>query len=238
MKRLLTVVAAIVILALGGSAFAAGISATTHMGPGGKRFAVGGYMSMGMALAAGDGIPEMYGVDESDEFARFAGGGGVYFDFFFTRMVGLETGLGFLGKGTRLKGEINVAGFSDDFNARMKIIYMEIPIAVKLNIRNFRLSLGIGLWFALSGKTVSKDGGTKTTHDFDGDDWEEMHRVNIGPRFAVGYAIPVGPVSIVPSVTWMFHLVNDLDNDSIPGNEEYSARAMNIMFNVGAEFGF
>ena len=140
---------------------------------------------------------------------------------------------------------MNFFGQQVDYEIKYKLIYMEIPIAAKLNIHNFQATMGIAFWFALAGKTISETDDDTTTHKWDGDDdWDRVRRVNLGPRITLGYAIPVGPVFIVPSITWMFHLINDLDEDEINddigpnSNEDFKARAMNIMFNVGAEFGF
>ncbi len=246
MNRLSMVGLALVAVLMCSNASAQGAAVSTGGGTGGySPFVVGAYMSMGIALAAGDGVPEMWGLDEDDEKARFAGGGGAYFDLYFSEMFALQAGIGFVGKGTRGEGDISIFGQQVDYKIKYKLIYMEIPIAAKLNIHNFQATLGIAFWFALAGKTISEQGDDTTTHKWDGDDdWDRVRRVNLGPRITLGYAIPVGPVSIVPGITWMFHVINDLDEDEINddigpnSNRDFKARAMNIMFNVGAEFGF
>ena len=64
--------------------------------------------------------------------------------------------------------------------------------------------------------------------------WDDMsiRRVNMGPRIVLGYAIPLGPVSLVPGASWSMHVISEFKE----GGD--AARAMNIMFNVAGEFGF
>ncbi len=247
MKKLSMVGLALVAVLICSNASAQDAAVSTSGGTGGySPFVVGAYMSLGIALAAGDGIPEMWGLEEDDEKARFAGGGGAYIDFYLSEMFALQTGIGFVGKGTRGETDVTIApGEQIEYKLKYKIIYMEIPIAAKLNIHNFQATMGIAVWFALSGKWISEQGDDSTTHKWSGDDdWDQIHRVNLGPRITLGYAIPIGPVFIVPGVTWMFHVINDLDEDEInddigpASDDEFKARAMNIMFNVGGEFGF
>jgi hypothetical protein len=91
--------------------------------------------------------------------------------------------------------------------------------------------------FALSGKIKSKIDDHEDTHTVSGDDWDYTHRANIGLRVGLGYAIPVGPIAIVPGLSWSMHLINDIKGR--PADDaNCKARAMNLMFNVGVEFGF
>jgi hypothetical protein len=117
-------------------------------------------------------------------------------------------------------------------------------VAFKLNIHGFQAAFGIALWVALAGKRTSADETsvvhTKWTSDGD-PSWAMYHRANVGPWVNMGYAIEVGPVEIVPSVTWMMHGINDLDNDGIPPftiETDFQLRAMNVMINCGAQWGF
>jgi hypothetical protein len=83
---------------------------------------------------------------------------------------------------------------------------------------------------------------------WDGDDWDHFRRFNFGLKLVLGYAIPIGPVSLVPGFCWSMHLINEYKD--IPDEEEATqvggsrisyydqARAINFMFRVAGEFGF
>jgi hypothetical protein len=189
-------------------------------------FVVGAFMSMGMAMTVGD-LKMGY-----DQKPRFAGGGGAYFDFYLTEMFALEGGVGFIGKGYRLKEEI----LDEEYKAWTRIIEMEIPLGVKLNIKGFQASVAIAIDFALSGKTKAKSDNSENTHTWGDDDWDLCRRANLGPRVALGYAIPIGPVALVPGLSWSMDLINQAKGDA--ADADVKARGMNLMFNVGAEFGF
>ena len=97
--------------------------------------------------------------------------------------------------------------------------------------------------FALAGKSKSEgeiEGLDMSAEvKWNDDMWDSYRRFNIGPKIVLGYAIPVGPISIVPGISWSLHLLNeykDLDDDDFEENDDDSIRAMNIMFRVGAEF--
>jgi hypothetical protein len=187
---------------------------------------VGAYMSMGMAhliIDYGDG-------DGPDLKPRFAGGGGAYLDFYLMEMFALEGGISFIGKGARYD--------IDEFDAKVweRIIYMEIPLGVKLNIHGFQASLTIGLEFALSGKTKAKSDEDEDSHTWGDDDWDLYRRFNLCPRITLGYAIPVGPVAIVPGITWMIEVINNAKDEA--DDAHVKIHNMNLMFNLGLEFGF
>jgi hypothetical protein len=178
-----------------------------------KPFVVGAFFSMGMGLTVGD-LKMGY-----DQKPRFAGGGGAYFDFYVMEMLAIEAGIGFIGKGYRVKED--VSGY--EVKGWQKVIAMEIPLGVKLNI-------------ALSGKSVSELDGSKHTDTFGDDEWDNIRRFNLGPRIALGYAIPIGPVAVVPGISWSMDVINYAKNDY--ADADVKARCMNLMFNVGGEFGF
>ena len=225
MRRFSIVGLALVAVLMCSTASAQDAAVSTVPAPdGGKTMAIGAFINMGMAHMVGD---------NGDAKMRFAGGFGAYFDFYIIPMLALEAGLGIEGKGSRAEDE------DSDFKVRDKITYLEIPLGAKLNISNFQASLLFVLNFALAGKTKSEG-------DFDGldisgevkwndDMWDHYRRVNIGPKIVLGYAIPVGPISIVPGISWSLHLLNEAKD--MPDDYDDSIRAMNIMFRVGAEFG-
>ncbi len=192
----------------------------------GKTMAIGGYVTMGMAHEVGD---------YDDAKFRFAGGGGAYFDFYLTPLLALEAGLGIVGKGTREEGTIEEMGYEADYETRLKFAYLTIPLGVMLNIKGLQIGAAWEIAFALTGKSKSESGDTETEHKWDGDDWDNFRRFNMGPRLRVGYAIPVGPISIVPGMYWSLHVLNEYKD--MPDEFDDSIRAMNIMFLVAVEFG-
>ena len=195
---------------------------TSDVSGGAKTMAIGAFVNMGMAHMVGD---------NDDAKMRFAGGFGAYFDFYVIPMLAIEAGLGIEGKGTRYD--------EDDWDSREKITCLEIPLGVKLNISNFQASLLFVLNFALAGKSKTEgeiDGiDVSAEVKWDDDMWDHYKRVNIGPKIVLGYAIPIGPISIVPGISWSLHLLNE--HKDMPDDFDDSIRAMNIMFRVGAEFG-
>jgi hypothetical protein len=195
----------------------------------GDRMVIGGYYTNGIAMVAGDGYEEWRNFDRDNRTAKFSVGGGGYFDFFFTPYVGIEAGIGFLNKGIR---------FSHSGNSyKESIVYMEMPFMVKIDFRHFQAAFGFALSIALSGRSITKYDERKEIDRWDGNEWDYVHRANLGPKIALGYAIPVGPIFIVPGMSWTMHLINDLNNDDIPPDgTDYQARAVNLMFTVAVEW--
>ena len=189
-----------------------------------KTMAVGAFVNLGMAHMIGD---------FDDAKMRFAGGFGAYFDFYVTPMLAIEAGLGIEGKGERFEDE------EYDIKGREKITYLEIPLGVKLNISNFQASILFVMNLALAGKTKYENDveGLDVSSEvkWNDDVWDHYKRFNIGPKIVLGYAIPVGPISIVPGISWSLHLLNEFKD--MPDGFDDSVRAMNIMFRVGVEFG-
>ncbi len=250
-----TIMAMIVLVtALGGTcAFAEGVAVGTDTVGGDKRIVVGATFGMGMALIAGDyetllAARDSYGSgaeDYIDTRPKLSLSFNLFLDFYITPMMAIEAGVGFIGKGGKTEIDVNVPGFNVEVTGWDKVTYFEIPIAFKLNIKGFQASIGIGMWIAVKGKSKWEDGDDTQTHTWNDDDWDWVRRFNVGPRIFLGYAIPVGPIYIVPGVTWMMHMINDVDNEEIqddrpafPDADEIQVRSMNIMFNVGVEYGF
>jgi hypothetical protein len=198
--------------------------------------ALGGYVSMGTTTVLGDGYAELNQINLEDKSLSFAAGGGLYIDYYFNSWFALDAGMGFVGQGLRYRGYV----LGEKWRTRVRLVCMEIPISLKFNIdRRFQIAIGIALWVAVSGK--------ETTHAADADvenkwtedrHWAPYRRANVGPKVSFAYAIPVGPIHIVPGLSWMMHLINDFDNGDIPNNGEFVMREMNIMLHVGVEWFF
>ncbi len=198
---------------------------------------VGGFFGMGLAhmIAHGyEGFSNNPDIDRNNKTPSMSIGGGAYFIYYFTDMVGVQVGLGFLSKGTRFRWE---AG-GDRYVERIRLAYMEIPMLARINIKKFQIGAGIALWVALAGKTMDKEPDTRIYTKWTATEWDRYHRVNLGPWFNFGYAIPVGPVEIIPNFTWSMHLINDINNDGFDGDTGYRMRAMNFMFNCSVQWGF
>ncbi len=195
----------------------------TEVAAGGLRLGGAGYL--GMATAVGDFDDEME--EEYDEGAkpRFTGGGALLVDFFFTDMIGIGSGVGFLGQGWRI--EIEGA------EAKTKLLYLQIPLCLKLDIFGLVLGAGIGFDFALKGKTVAEYEGQEESEDWDDDMWDYHRRFNIAAKAMVGYAIELGPIFLVPSVDFSIHLLNNAQGDGVDETE----RHLNLLFGVAVLFG-
>jgi hypothetical protein len=201
-----------------------GVAVGTDPAPGGgfHTMVVGGQLSMGMGTIVGD--------DEfvDDAKPKFSGGGFAYFDYYLMELLAIEAGLGVVSKGYRVDEEIG----GIEIKGRSSIAYMEIPIGVKLNIQNFRVAVLIAFDIGLAGKTKQSE-PQDDENDIDFDD-DNIRRFNIAPKIGLGYAIPVGPIYIVPGLDWSIHMLNDYDG---PQSDDYAYRAMNLMFNVAVEYG-
>ena len=86
MRTLQAISAAALVLALAGGALAQEeeVSVSTEDGIGGApgKFAVGAWVGLGMAHAAGDGYARLQGFDDDDMKPKFTAGGGFYFDLY------------------------------------------------------------------------------------------------------------------------------------------------------------
>jgi hypothetical protein len=201
-----------------------------------KKMAVGAYFGAGFSFAAGDGPENVYLLKRDNRSGKFSGAFGAYFDFNFTPAVALETGMGFDSQGVRWTD-------NDDY-FKVRHFYMEIPVMVRMNVSHFVIGAGIQFSFALSGKDKADNGIVSSEEKWDDNDWKYFHRVNIGPKLLLGYAISLGLVTLVPSISWSIHLVNDINSkkieDDLPGidRDQYKSRYNNLLFNIAAEFGF
>ena len=195
---------------------------------------IGGFYHLGFALVAGDGYELWNDLDRGDRTPKFSTGGGGYFDYYFNHFLGIEGGFGIITKGIRYS--------YGDVRHKVTLPYMELPVMAKFTIKGFQAAVGLALFVALGGRTINVVDEDKNIHSFTGRDWDFMRRVNFGPKVALGYAIPVGPVSLVPGMSWTIHFINDLDSDEIAdstfrrNDPDYRMRATNVMFVFAVEW--
>jgi hypothetical protein len=185
-----------------------------------KPFVVGAFASMGIAHM----IHIIDGQKNNAIKPRFAGGGSVYFNFYFIEVLALDIGIGLIGKGGRTA--------DPGYEYRCSVLYMEVPLGLKLNIKGFQAGLALALNFALMGREKEVEDGSTTKTTWSGDDWNGYRRFNIAPRILLGYAIPIGRIALVPSITVSGEI---LDNATDGMLQWYH---VNFMFDVGVEFGF
>lgn len=190
-------------------------------------FVIGAFMSMGAALTIGD---VYYGANQTP---RFAGSGGAYFNYYFTPLFAIEAGLGFVGKGYRSE---STAG-GEEVKYRFSYIDLEIPLGAKLSVSNFQVSLAVAIDLIVSAKCKAKYNGewhdTPVQNGEDDPVEKDDYRVfNLGPKVAAGYAIALGPVYLVPGISWSMDVI---DVTKIGGSNQ---RGMNAMIVVAGEFGF
>jgi hypothetical protein len=185
---------------------------------------IGAHADVGMAHVVGN--------DSDDKEVRFAGGGGAYFDFYLNSILALEVGIGFIGKGYSYRGPYVGSVYCGTHTVRL--IYMDIPLGAKLNIKNFRASLLFAPNFAIAGKTTSDSSACPPKeHDWGEQQWGRYRRFNIDSKIVLGYAIPIGPVSLVPGFYMSIHL---LDNNYV--TSYHGQHSVNYMFRLAGEFGF
>jgi hypothetical protein len=178
---------------------------------------IGGYATLGMATMIVENC--------SNCSIRFAGGGGAYYNLFPTRVFGIHAGVGLMGRGLKASG---IANQTDQEEQKIKVLYLDVPLGIKLRFGSFRLGLGVSLDFALSGKSENPD------MDFNDEMWEFWaRRFNLGAWMNFAWAIPVGPIAIVLGFGFNMHILDEVTME----NANNSVRPLNIMGNLGVEFG-
>jgi len=156
---------------------------------------------------------------------RFAGGGNAHYNLYLAKVFAIHAGIEFMGRGLKASGFTNTT--SED-EQKIKIIYLDIPIGIKLRFSSFQLALGVSLDFALSGKSENPDA------DFADADWELWaRRFNLGAWMSLGWAIHAGPIDIIPGFSWNMHILDEVTM----ANANNSIRPFNLMFDLGVEFG-
>jgi len=184
-----------------------------------------GYSTHVIGATASFGMATMLVENCSNCSIRFAGGGGAHYNFYLTELFGLHAGVGMMGRGLKASG---LANQTDDEEQKIKILYLDVPLGIKLRFSSFQLALGVSLDFALTGKSENPD------YDFRDADWEFWaRRFNLGAWLAMGWAIHAGPIDIVPGFAFNMHILDEVTVE----NANNSVRPLNIMFNLGVEYG-
>jgi len=156
---------------------------------------------------------------------RFAGGGGAHYNLYLADVFGLHAGISFTGRGLKASGLANTTSQEEQ---KIKVVYMDIPLGIKLRFSHFQLALGVSLDFALTGKSENPDA------DFNDAAWELWaRRFNLGAWIGFGWAIHAGPIDIVPGFSWNMHILDENTSGSAFG----FVRPMNFMIDLGVEFG-
>lgn len=158
----------------------------------------------------------------------FSGGGWLYVNYWVIPVVAIQGGLGFAAKGSHFAAKDE----SMDVHVWNKLSYMEFPLGAMLKLAELRLTALLLLEVALTGNTRTKIDDTRNNVKWTETQWDNFRRFNLGLRLGVGYAIPAGPVTIVPGVDWSTQFINVIDTR---GNE--AMRFMNFFFGVAVEYG-
>jgi hypothetical protein len=204
---------------------------------------VGGRLMLGMASVfenwGGLSDSDPAGWDDLELKGRVAGGFGIYYQQFLTPMIGLNGGLEFLGKG--YKGEYEYR----DRTEKARLRTLEIPLGVRINIENIRLGFDLAFAIVLHGEywrdeNIMDSNGIETqknmVHEvhFTDNDWDNIRRFNVSPRFSAGYAIPVGDVQLIPGAMWEFELLNTAKGEYT--DYDVKLRQTNLMFTFAVAY--
>ena len=177
------------------------------------------------------------GINTVSPKPRFTGGGEFAFNLYLSPVVAINLGMVLISKGYRADEILEEDGFRVEVEERMTFLTMELPMGVLLNLSGFRIGIDMVVSYLLHGRAKGKLDGD--SYESDIDNWDQLRRLNIGPRVSLGYAIPAGPVAVVPGAFWEMDFLNvyDLDQeliDLLGGDMSY--RHMSIMASLGLEF--
>jgi hypothetical protein len=176
----------------------------------------------GAYFGAAWGIGDYDEVDAGGSKPRFAGGGAILGDMYLMDILAVTLGIGLQGQGYILKEE----GGGGNGDTKVRFIYLDVPIGAKLDFSNLQIGLALAINFAFSGKA-------KTDVEQWEIDWKIHKRFNLAPKVTVGYAIPLGPVYLVPSIDFSIQMLNNAGDDAMYDSE----RNMNIMAGISGYYG-
>ena len=209
-----------------------------------RKIVLGAHLLMGAAGAAVDdgSYPDYVERNEgisinSDYKARFAGGIGFFVNLYLSKRFAFNTGIDFIGKG--VKNDQNVyygsTGERMTISGKYSLKYLEFPLGILFDINNLHLGINFIPNIALSGKAEIESAGETSSVNWGDSEWKNHRRFNISLRFMAGYAIPVGPISIVPALLWEFELLNSSIGDSY-NTFDMSTRQFNLMLSLGVTY--
>lgn len=177
-----------------------------------------------------------------DMDAKFGFNAGVTLDYGFTPDLFLMTGLEFTTKGAKA---------SDDFNMKLNLSYLQLPIHIgyKLNVtENTRINLHAGpyLAYALDGKWKAKEGGVEGSVSAFGDEMDEvglkMKRFDFG--LGLGIGLEFGQFNVGLGYDLGLFNIADFGKEVEIGDDisitidasSFKARNMNAYLSVGYKF--
>jgi hypothetical protein len=185
--------------------------------------------SLGMAAAVGN-----FDDDRPEVTPRFAGGVALLADILFTEMIGISTGVGLLGEGWRVYTKVDGV----EIDTSEKILFLQFPVCFLLELSDFQIGAGVAFDIGLNGKIKGKEGDDEIDIDLDdisgGNQWRLHRRFNIAAKAFLGYAVALGPIFIVPRLSFLFHLLNEHKDEDEEGLFESTTtiRFMNIMLGI------
>ncbi|MBN2672302.1 MAG: hypothetical protein JXX29_11525 [Deltaproteobacteria bacterium] len=198
--------------------------------------AIGATGGVGLSFTRGEGFSEAIGGHPEQRELKSAWEAGGYFQSFFYKGIGFETGFGVIRKGVYWDTD-------NAYRRQIRILYLEIPLLFKVDRNHFRLAAGMAYWGAITASHVIWDQDRETERWTD-HDWRYVHRHNIGPKVMLGLALTFDNVTIVPSMAFRMHLRNDIDVQHViedasewdrPDSDLLQSRFYSVMIQISLE---
>ncbi len=195
----------------------------------GGSFGLGGTRSVG-SLWDEENVQNANGPDARLTPA-FAVALGLDVDIYLVPVLAVTTGFGIVTKGNQITDLSDLDSLVDT------VVYLELPVGLKLNLLGFQAGAGIAAYVALSATSTGYYDGDSAEYTWEEDDWEYHRRFNLGPKVTLGYAIEIGKVAIVPSAEFTMHLLSDsLDPTGLVPEDKRQSRYVSILFRMGFYF--
>ena len=162
------------------------------------------------------------------------------FQYRFTNIIGLRTGLGYENKGARINYVSLVDQSGNDIsNGKVQFHqhYLTLPVLAEFTfgkkVQPF-VNAGIYLGVLLNSKTVFRYGDNKTSDNITND----KQRIDVGVMASAGIKVPVKK-----SCFFVFEIRNNIGllnvyKNNFPGSERYKTRNYSTSFNVGFSYRF
>ena len=158
----------------------------------------------------------------------FAAGGYLFADYLIARFAALTLEVGILSRGYKkdLSSEPD-----EELDAYLRFWYLSIPVGATFHLQSFRIGIAVSFEVGLWARSRLKGNFVDERSEVIEDVWDTARRFNLGPRVLFGYAVSVGDVRVIPSVTWSMHVLDDL-----PDERYVPTRFMNVMVNLGVAY--